>query len=209
MIYVNCHEPKDIIEYLRNKTEIEVKNFTPADYVIGCIGIERKTIDDFLSSLIEKRLFEQLGRLKYCYENCILLIEAFDLSFFNTNAIYGAILKIMFAMDIKVIFSQTKKQTSDILCVIKDNFNKKDNVINTNDKPDTNKLLKNQPKSVSLNRKRLLMLQSIPNIGVKRAKLLLSRFKSIREIIDANEKELSSIEGIGKKTIFGIRKMVD
>jgi len=203
MIYVNCHEPKDMVEYLSNSAEVEVKNFTPADYVIGNIGIERKTINDFLSSLIQNRLFEQLSRLKGCYQNCILLIEAFDLSHFsNTNAIYGAILKIIMEMNIKLIFSQTKEQSADILLILHKNVTKQYN----------HKLLRYQLKykkrGIGLAKKQLHMLSSIPNVGTKRAKLLLEKFKSISDIFDAEDKTLLSIEGIGKKTITNIRRML-
>ena len=203
MIYINSHEPKDIADYLRGKTEITVKNFTPADYIIGDIGIERKTINDFLSSLVQKRLFEQLSRLKDCYGNSMLLIEAFDLSHFsNTNVIYGAILKIMIDMNIKIIFSQTKKQSADILLILNNKNGK--NIYNQ-------KLLayqlKYKKKECTITQKQLQMLSSIPNVGTKRAKLLLSRFKTIKEIFEAEDEKLLSVEGIGRKTISNIRSI--
>lgn len=205
MIYVNSHEPKEIIDLLKNKTEICVRNFTPGDYIIWNNGIERKTVNDFLTSLVQKRLFGQLSRLKGSYPNCMLLIEAFDLSHFrNTNAIYGAILKLMMDMNVKVIFSQTKEQSADILLILN----------NRNEKKLYNRdLLKYQLKykvrDISLNQKQLLMLQSIPNVGVKRARLLLNKFGRIKDIFEADDKTILSVEGIGNKTIKNLRKMLE
>ena len=205
MIYVNSHEPQEIINILRNKTEICIKNFTPGDYLIGNICVERKTINDFLSSLAQKRLFEQLSRLKGFYPNCMLLIEAFDLShFWNTNVIYGTILKLMMDMNVKVIFSQTKEQSAGILLIL-NNRNEK--------KPYNRDLLKYQLKykvrDISLNQKQILMLQSIPNVGIKRARLLLNKFGRIKDIFEADDKTILSVEGIGNKTIKNLRKMLE
>ena len=89
MIHVNVHEPIEIINYLRTAAKVEVSNFTPGDYCIGNIGIERKTLNDFLQSLVQKRLQEQLRRLKSCYQVCFLIVEVFDLRYFqNIHTIY-------------------------------------------------------------------------------------------------------------------------
>ena len=96
MIHVNVHEPIEIINYLRTAAKVEVSNFTPGDYCIGNIGIERKTLNDFLQSLVQKRLQEQLRRLKSCYQVCFLIVEVFDLRYFqNIHTIYGALLSII------------------------------------------------------------------------------------------------------------------
>ena len=205
MIYINSHEPQEIINLLRNKTEICVKNFTPGDYIIGNNGIERKTINDFLSSLVQKRLFEQLTRLKVCYQNCLLIIEAFDLSHFsNTTSIYGVILKLMMDMNIKVIFSQTKEQSADILYILDRRIGNK--VYN---KELLNYQLKYKNRDRPLSQKQLLMLQAIPNVGVKRARLLLNKFGRIKDIFEADDKTILSVEGIGNKTIKNLRKMLE
>ena len=62
--------------------EIELKRLDVGDYVISdrCV-IERKRGDDFASSLFDKRLFDQIVRMKDVYDIVVLCIEDFDLMF--------------------------------------------------------------------------------------------------------------------------------
>ena len=67
----------NIIEMIK-KTEIdiEIKTLPVGDYIVSNrIGIERKTISDFESSLISGRLFDQIQRLNKAYEFPIVLLE--------------------------------------------------------------------------------------------------------------------------------------
>ena len=56
------------------------KSITPADYVLSenC-AVERKTLKDFLRSIYDGRLFEQVERLAKAYEKPILIVEGYTL----------------------------------------------------------------------------------------------------------------------------------
>ncbi len=54
---------------------VELRLLDVADYVIGDRAIERKTIDDFASSLFSGRLFEQAKRLVESYVSPVMVIE--------------------------------------------------------------------------------------------------------------------------------------
>jgi Fanconi anemia group M protein len=200
VIYINSHEPEEIICLLRKETQVIVKNFKPGDYVLGDIAIERKTINDFLSSLISKRLFKQLNNLKYCYPKCFLLIEVFDLTHLNNiKIIYGAILRII-DMDIKILFSQTKNQTADIILLL---YNKNKEISTKTNIVDLN------IRNPCFNKITIEMLQTIPNIGKKRANLLLSNFKTLKNIFNADDRNLLFLKGIGKKSVESIKRMLN
>ena len=50
---MDVHEPRAIARHLKDlKVPFEVKKITPGDYVVGGVGIERKTLGDFFSSLV-------------------------------------------------------------------------------------------------------------------------------------------------------------
>ena len=57
---------------------IEYKKLDLADFIIGDTAIERKTIQDFVNSIVDKRLIRQLGMLKENFESAILIIEGED-----------------------------------------------------------------------------------------------------------------------------------
>ncbi len=198
MIHVNVHEPLEIINLLRTAAKIEVSNFTPGDYCIGNIAIERKTLSDFLQSLVQKRLQEQLQRLKSCYQVCFLIVEVFDLRYFhNIQAIYGALLSIMLEMNVRIIFTHTKEQTAAVILLLAGYHNS-----SNQEMP-----LQHQPKNTTLQQQQIQMLRSIPQVGRKRARLLLQRFGSIQAIFKAQERELLAVSGIGAETIESMRRI--
>lgn len=55
----------------------------------------------------------------------------------------------------------------------------------------------------------MFIVESLPNIGPVNAKNLLEHFGTVGRIINASEKELQEVEGIGNKTAENIRKVVD
>ncbi len=194
MLYVNVHEPAEIKEYLANRMEISVSNFTPGDYLIGNIAVERKTIADFLSSLVQGRLFEQLGRMKSCYPCCFLFLEAYDLTHFQKpRPIYGAILKIMLEMNIKVVFTQTKEQTAEVLLLL---AGKK-----------SSSTIKHKEKETSFPARQLDLLESVPLVGREKARQLISHFGSLENVFSADKTELRKVGKIGRKTAASIKKM--
>jgi ERCC4-type nuclease len=54
-------------------------------------------------------------------------------------------------------------------------------------------------------RRQLLMLQALPGIGKKRARLLLDEFGSVGEMVNASYDKLRRIDGIGAKLADDIR----
>ncbi|MGI0150042.1 MAG: ERCC4 domain-containing protein, partial [Thermoplasmata archaeon] len=93
-LIVDVNEPDDIPHRLRQLgVDIEVQRIAPGDYVLGPVGIERKTLTDFFNSLVRKRLFEQVQRLRDAYPQPLLVLEG-DLSEISTfkhpQAVLGA-----------------------------------------------------------------------------------------------------------------------
>ena len=93
---------------LQSGINVERKQISPGDYVLSDeYAIERKTINDFFSSLFSGRLFEQVERLKNTYRKPLLLLEG-DLSEGlqdrkNTRAFWGALLRIEMDWEVPVI----------------------------------------------------------------------------------------------------------
>ena len=195
-LIVDIHEPAEIIDLLRSHLTVEVKSITPGDYLIGSIAIERKTLPDFLNSLVQKRLFEQLSRLKSCYPVSFLIVESFDTSLVgNTAVLYGAILHIMLGINIKIIFTQSGQQTAEVILLL---AGKKSAQTST---------IIHQPKQISFQERQIQLLESIPQVGRARAMTLLHHFHTLDRLFGATEEELRSISGIGRKSIKNIKKM--
>jgi len=111
-------KPKIIVDYREKNSlviselinlgiEIEFRELKVADYIVKDVAIERKTISDFVSSMINKRLFNQIQELQQ-YKNRLLIVEGMDEqelysddeSGVNGNAIRGFLLSIATSLTI-------------------------------------------------------------------------------------------------------------
>jgi len=103
-------EKKDILNYTVEQLDI-------ADIIISDdVAIERKEGSDFVSSIMDNRLFEQMMRLKETYAKPILILEGLnDNVFENTgmqiNSIYGALCKVSYVMGISVVPTRSLHDT--------------------------------------------------------------------------------------------------
>lgn len=172
--------------------EIDFKELKIGDYIVKGIVIERKTIQDFLSSMINKRLIKQLEELQQ-YEKKLIIIEGFDEQWLyydsikngiNSNAIRGFLLSINLKHKIPVIFTKNPKDTAKYIKVI---ANKKETNISLNVKK----------KTLNKEEQSQFILEGFPGIGPKNSKKLLQEFKTLKNIFNASQEDLQKI--LGKK----------
>ena len=183
-----------ISELISLGVNIEMKFLPVADFLINNIAIERKTIQDFLGSILNKRLLRQLEELKQ-YENRLLIIEGIDeqeiynddnKEGINPNAIRGFLLSILLKHKIPIIFTKNYEDTAKFLLVL----------AKKKEKEEEN--LRAKKKSFSRKEQLQYIIEGFPGIGAKTAKKLLKKFTCIKNIINAKEEELKEI--LGKKT---------
>lgn len=187
-IIADIHEKNSLVipELYNSEIKPEIKALKIADYLIGDIAIERKTIRDLISSMINKRLIEQLKQLKK-YSRQILIIEGDIQRVLNENsniskAVRGLIISIVTNYKIPIIFTQDYQDTAKYLITI----------AKQQTKPKTTVSLHSRiPKTIS--EQKSYILEAFPNIGPKKAKMLLKKFKTIKNIINASEEELKEI----------------
>ena len=53
-------------------------------------------------------------------------------------------------------------------------------------------------KTLTLDEQQICIIESLPGVGPTIAKSLLKRFKTIKNILDASEKELQEVDKVGK-----------
>ena len=74
---------------LADKAKVEFKVLEVGDYIISDrVAVERKTAEDFVNSIVDKRLFMQLKDLRK-YQKPILIVEGREFSRLHENAIKG------------------------------------------------------------------------------------------------------------------------
>src|SRR3990172_4582328 len=99
----------------------EVKQISPGDYVVGEVAVERKTVSDFFSSLINRRMFDQVRRLKESYPVPLILVEgglAQISAYKNPRAFWGAFLLFTMKEHVPLIFTPDEEQTCQALITL-------------------------------------------------------------------------------------------
>ncbi|MDD5191821.1 MAG: ERCC4 domain-containing protein [Candidatus Nanoarchaeia archaeon] len=184
-IIADIHEKDSMIlaELSENKEiELIIRPLKIGDYLIGNTIIERKTIQDFVSSMISRRIIEQLKQMRQ-YKNQLLILEG-DLNDvdFNQNAIRGFILSIITNYQIPIIFTQDYEDTSKYLITFAKQQLKK---------PAEISLHSRIQKTIS--EQKQYILEAFPGIGPATAKKLLKEFKTLSNTINAKEEDLEKI----------------
>lgn len=177
----------------KNEAEIIFRQIEIGDYLIGDTIIERKTFRDFISSMLSRRLIEQLRQMSK-YEKRLLILEGKDFEIFeekqsklNPNAIRGMILSISLDFQTPVIFTSDSEETAKYLILLaKRQLKSKTEFTFHSRKPSSEKEQKQY------------IIESFPNIGPKNAKALFKKFGSVKNIINASSEELE--QEIGKKS---------
>lgn len=195
----------EVAEFLRRKgAEVREIMLDIGDYLISeRVVIERKTAGDFLASLIDGRLFNQLANM-LSYEKPLLIIEGTPRELFfmrniNTNALIGALTSIALDFKVPIIFSESKAQTAEYIYIIAKRIQQKaGKEISLRKKP-----------ALALREWQQFIVESLPLVGPKTAKMLLKKFGSVRGVFNASAKELESLPNIGPKKAKKIIKIIE
>ena len=204
IIYADSREGNSKI--LRNLDEIGVKikirKMTVGDYQINNeVAIERKTAKDFVDSIVDKRLFKQATLLKQEFKKPIMILEGDDFysGFINPNAIRGSIASIALDFGISIIPTRGPEDTAAMLkrIALREQKGEKPNI-----------QIRTERKPTDLWEQQLFIVESLPNVGPVNAKKLLEHFGSVNNVINASEKDLEAVEGIGAVTAKNIKKVL-
>lgn len=197
----------------RNKIETEKKWLEIGDYIIGDCCIEAKSAADFLQSVRNKRIFNQLDNMDRTYnKNIILIYGTLDDAILylqrtkhNSPAwrvklkkmFVGAITSIALHTDVKPIWVDNYKTASHIIVATTQHIDK-ELIIH-----------KELPKKIKTDDVRIDILTEIKGVSVEKAKSLLKTFGSIVELAMAKIPDITKIKGIGKKTAYNILKALN
>jgi ERCC4-type nuclease len=184
-------------EWLRafNAQVIE-KQLEVADYIVSeQVAIERKTVDDFLSSIMNQRLFRQLEDLSTAFEKPLMIIEGDQGALFSSrnmhpNAIHGALSSVALDYRVPIIWTATPKVTAAQIywTGFREQVKKKNGV--------SARMCRRTMDTAKLQE---FIVSGLPGINTALSRRLLTHFGSPREVFWASEKELKQVEGVGCK----------
>ena len=210
-IIADIHEKNSfVIAELRNLgVEVELKHLNLADYLISNeIAVERKTINDFVSSMINKRMVHQLLDMKKNFKVPLLMIEKEDNQEIckptghpnmHENAVRGMILSVASEFGVPVIITEGYEDTAKYLMLLAKKQEKGKQEIS----------LTMKRKAFSIKDQQQIILESFPGIGPSLAKAILKQFKSIANFAHASLEDLEKIPKLGKKKAMILKRLLE
>ena len=199
---------KVVKELRKLGVDFVIKRLEVADYDVGGIyGIERKTANDFINSIIDRRLFDQATYLRETYDTPILLVEGDFISILyyrniSLNAIFGAIAALA-ENRISVVQTQSPRLTAQFIYVLARRLEKSKRKY----VPPTKKRVIKMNASVPV--VQLNLISSIPGISYEMAERILKHFKTPRKFFTAPSSEIKKVPGIGEKRVKKIVEVLD
>lgn len=200
------HRERGIVNELKElDVNVEVKELKAGDFVLSDkVGVELKTKEDFVNSIVDGRLLKQLKLLRENFEIPLLVIQGeediYSMRNVHPNAIRGMLSSIAVSYNVPIIYSQSVKDTAAILKVIakrEQDPNMKSFYLRTDRKP------------LTLKEQQEFIIESLPGVGPNLSKSLLKNFKSVKDVFNSNLDGLKEVDKIGKKKAENIRKVIE
>jgi len=191
-VIVDTRESAVIKTKLNNfNLNVEEQMLDIGDYVLSeDVCVERKTLKDFVSSIIDGRLFPQLIQLKQKYNKPILILEKGPQSDrIGQNAFFGALASIITDFNIALIVTESTEESAALLYAIakREQTEKKKSIkIREGEKP------------IGTREIQKYILAGMPNVSAILATRLLEKFRTLQNVFNASENELFEVKGIGE-----------
>lgn len=204
VIYTDTRElDSKIVAILRKRCTVREKQLDVGDYLLSdSVACERKTCDDFLQSMTDGRLFEQLGNMKNSFESPVLVIEGdtlFGRREIHENAIRGALASIAVDYGMPILWTKNQLETAEMLFSMA-----------KREQADNGKgvSIRGKRRMRSMNEQQEFLLAGLPLINSKKAKALLKHFGTPEKFFNAPESDLQKADGIGEELSKKIRKIL-
>jgi ERCC4-related helicase len=177
---------------------LEVGDFILSDRVV----VERKEVEDFASSIIDGRLFEQAARLKESYSNPLIVVEGATWSGtgrVRPEAMMGAYASILIDYGIPIFWAQKPSEVAQLMYAMA----RREQV---QEKRAPRIMASAKPTAIEDQQE--FIVASLPSIDNARAKKLLTSLRTVERIFQASQDELMSVTGIGEKISEEIRRVL-
>ncbi len=189
--------------HARSDVSVTVRELPCADYLPHPThGVERKDATDFVLSIMDRRLFAQVLRLKDEYATATILIEGDPYktrSAIAPEAIRGALSYLLTLSGVSVVTVRDAQETAELLVVMARHLQEGlgyDIALRANKPKDLRDLAQ-------------YLLEGLPGVGPTGAKGLLHHFGSAQAVFAASEAQLCEAPGVGRKTAQRIREALE
>lgn len=183
--------------------EVEARQLDVGDFILSDrVGVERKTVGDFLQSIVDKRLLSQARQLSETFERPVLILEGEGLYWrraIHPNAIRGALAALAVDFGISILPTQDEKETATILAII---------ARREQTELAREVALRGEAKGLTLPERQRFIVEGLPGVSAVLAERLLAHFRTPERVMAASEEELQEVPGIGRVKAKEIRRVL-
>ncbi len=199
------HREKDnktVKELIDLGVSVKTGQLETADYLVsGRVGVELKKVPDFVASIIDGRLLEQVRDLKKNVEKAVLIIEGeediYAVRKVHANAIRGMLASIVLDFGVPVLYTKNPRDTAGLLAVMA-----------KREQDGSRDFSLHERKPHTLKEQQEFLVSAFPGIGILTARNLLLYFGSVKALVNATKEELVAVEGVGEKTAERILALI-
>jgi Fanconi anemia group M protein len=170
-----------IVNYFKfSGFDVLIKSLDVCDYVVSDrVGIERKNVADFLSSMKDGRLFNQAKDIIEIYEKPIIVLEgqmkkALKRSQMRLSSIYGALCSLALDYNINVIPTDDPESTATLLHRL---------AYREQAKEERKIQLRSINRNLPVYQQQIYLLSGLPQIGTTLAEELLNTFETPYKVL--------------------------
>ncbi|XGI83835.1 DEAD/DEAH box helicase [Halorutilales archaeon Cl-col2-1] len=185
--------------------DVRLETLDVGDYVASSrVGVERKTTDDFVSSITgERSIFEQVKNLSSNYSSPMMVVEGSPEELYSKgvhpNAVRGALTSVSVDFGVSVVFSRGDEDTAELLMAAA----RREQIEN-----DTEVQLHDDKSSATVSEQQEYVVSSIADVGRVIARNLLEEFGTVENVMTASVEDLKQVDKVGEKTARRIREVV-
>jgi len=184
--------------------DVEVRRLPCGDFLVGeQFTVERKTLRDFASSIIDGRVFRQASAIGRNPRRGVLVLEGSSADLpavgVQREALQGALIHLSVFRGLAVLRARDAAETARLLVYL----GRQAQQFASGSLPRPGY----RPKGKRA--RQLFLLQGLPGVGPERAARLLERFGSVQAVTAASADELAEVDGFGETTATRIRWAVE
>jgi len=194
-----------IKELIELGAKIHLEKIDNADYLLSSrVGVEFKTSEDFVNSIIDGRLLQQIKELKKGFERPLVLVEGeqdiYSIRNVHPNSIRGMLATIAVSYGVPVFFSKNSKESAAFLKIIAKREQEEEG---------SDFSLHSAKREMTLKDWQEYIIAALPGVGSTLAKPLLREFKSVKNVVNSSVEELQKVSKVGPIKAKKIKEIVD